>query len=76
MPGKAYYLRSRILEDRTIVGPAVLVEATKAQVVKGTVAGEWYERVSGTFAHRWVRKGLTHETGLWIDDSGRVRNSR
>jgi len=30
--------------------------------------------VSAAFAHRWVRNGGTHNTGLWLDDN-RIRKA-
>ena len=32
-------------------------------------------RVTAQTAHRWVRDGGIHSTGLWIDWDGRIRKS-
>lgn len=35
-----------------------------------------YRRVSGEYAHRWVRQGDVHETALYIDGEGRIRKAQ
>lgn len=34
----------------------------------------WYYQASR--AHDWVRNGNPHETGLWVDDQGKVRYAK
>lgn len=34
---------------------------------------ESYEPVPAAVARKWVLDGKEHETGLWIDDDGKVR---
>jgi hypothetical protein len=35
-----------------------------------------YDRVSGAYAHRWVREGGHHETPLYVDYDGRIRYAK
>jgi hypothetical protein len=35
-----------------------------------------YDRVSGAYAHRWVRDDRPHETPLFVDFDGRIRYAR
>lgn len=40
-----------------------------------TGTNELYEHVSATVAHRWVKNGWTHNTGLYLEN-GRIRYAR
>lgn len=65
-----YYLR-------TFVGSRnpVLVESTQRQTEQADISRVGYDRVSPEYAHRWVKNGGVHETGLWVDN-GKVRYAR
>lgn len=49
-----------------------LVEATAKEVA----ADPALSPLSAPEAHRWVKDGCFHETGLWVDDLGRVRYAK
>jgi hypothetical protein len=65
-----YYLR-------TLVGSrySTLVESTQRQTEQADISKVGYDRVSPEYAHRWVKSGGHHETGLWVDN-GKVRYAR
>lgn len=69
-----YFIRFR--NEVTLHG--VLVEMTaqehRDEEAKAAPTG-WpkYYRVPAEKAHRWVKDGSHHETGLYLDDRGRVR---
>jgi hypothetical protein len=49
-----------------------LVEATRVEIRTDPTL----RRVDGPTAHRWVKAGRLHETGLWVDDTGRIRYAK
>jgi hypothetical protein len=52
-----------------------LVESTQRQVEQADISKVGYDRVSPEYAHKWVKNGGHHETGLWVDN-GKVRYAR
>lgn len=51
---------------------ATLVEATAKEVA----ANPALKPVDASEAHAWVKAGCHHETGLWVDDLGRIRYAK
>jgi hypothetical protein len=63
---------SRILVEFT--SPKAFTDYVTVNAV-GVNAYTW-RRIPADTAHRWVRNGNTHETGLWIDFDGRIRYAK
>lgn len=63
-----------------------LIEASRREIAEASqsagvfVAGARKDgeliAVTAAAAHRWVKAGGLHATGLWVDDAGRVRYAR
>lgn len=60
-----YALRVHLSRGDTLVEFPSVKALEKAQ-------GGQYRRVTAEYARRWVKQGLIHETGLWVDGD-RVR---
>ena len=70
----AYFIRYRKTNEQVEWSRGCLVELKS---YKDTLeSADWFfERISGSEAHRWVRNDGHHETPLWIDQ-GRIRYAR
>lgn len=61
-------------------GSQILIEGTRSEIERlvGTDTDDPstnnHRIVSTEYAHRWIRNGDLHETGLWLDE-GRIRRS-
>jgi hypothetical protein len=77
----AYVVRTRTtkLSDGSYCSTDCLVEMTRAAALKAeatTEPGVEFNMISGAMAHRYVKRGMQHETPLYVDDTGRVRYAR
>jgi len=70
--------RTRRLSDGSYYSTDYLMEMTRAEARHAeatTEEGVEFNIVSAAMAHRYVKRGMTHMTPLWVDDTGRVRRA-
>ncbi len=70
-----YYLRSFCLAKIPALSELVEMTATDLDVIHAGGRKQEYRLVSAIVAHRHVRQGGVHSTGLWVDDHGRIRKT-
>lgn len=71
-----YFIRTLYNKGEPIQRSETLVEMTQRQTEQADISKVGYDRVSGTFAHQWVRDGGHHMTPLYVDYDGRIRYAR
>lgn len=72
--GRIYAIRTRS-EGAEGMLCELTAQELRDEIAKAGGPSGWprYQRVNGSQAHKWVRNGGYHETGLYIADNGRIR---
>ncbi len=69
---RRYVARGEVQHSSSVLHEFTRREWRDIQAMQGPVLDR-YDRVWGQEAHRWVKSGAQHSTGLWTDCDGRIR---
>lgn len=68
-----YVIETRPAGDQMLLD--ISAKELRESIAKWEPEGFGFLRVDGAYAHRWVKRGYTHATDLYIDHDGRVRKA-